>query len=69
MADGWQVTGQQQRTDVSGTGQFQQVVEVHFRTAHGNTGSVRVPLSAFTPDEVHKRISEYAATLDAVHNL
>lgn len=55
MADNWTVTNQRQTTTmVAGT--FQDAMEVTFQTTDGNTGSVTVPLTSFTPDIVRNAI-------------
>ena len=68
MAESWQVVDQRQSSILLG-GSFQDAMIVTFRTAHGTTGTVTVPLSQYTPDNVARLIGERVAQLDAVHGL
>lgn len=69
MAESWAVTSQRQTTRITPGGRFEQVMEVHFRTAHGVDGYVDVPLSQYTADNVKEQIDGYVAAIGEVHNL
>lgn len=67
---GWRVTTQSQQTRVipGTTGPVVGWV-VGFITGAGNNGSVFIPLSQYTIDNVKAQITATAAELDAVSNL
>lgn len=68
MAEAWQVTGQRQSSLLQG-GAFVDAMVVTFTTASGTTGQITVPLSQYTPANVHKLIAERVEAIDAVHSL
>lgn len=68
-APAWQVTQQQEVTDLGPSGAYVAGVKVTFRTAAGAVGSVFLPHDAYGVEQVRKAISERAATLDAVARL
>jgi hypothetical protein len=66
---GWHVTYQTQKQKQQPSGGFAQVVEVGFETDNGAKGSVDVPVSLYSADQVKQRVDAYASELDAVHGL
>jgi hypothetical protein len=70
MADRYTVTSQTQTMELAPNGQFQDVMEVHFTVmSTGDTGSVRVPLSQYTPDNVRAAIEYRIEQIEGVANL
>lgn len=69
MAEGWKVIGQRESTEIGPDQRFVPVIIVTFQTGLGYTGTVSVPKSAFTPDNVRALIDEQVAALHDVHNL
>lgn len=70
MADGWHVTNQHQTSELTPAGTFQDVMEV--TAVSDNTGSpvtVRVPLAAYTADNVRQLLDDRFAVLHDVHKL
>ncbi len=68
MADTWKVTNQRQTTsNVAGT--FVDAMQVTFETAKGDTGSVTVPLTSYSPDAVAAAIDDRVTAMDAVAEL
>lgn len=65
----WSVTGQMETTQLDSTGQATAGVRVFFRTGLGNTGSVFVPRSSYSPDNVRGMIADAAAAADAIGQL
>jgi hypothetical protein len=65
----WQVTGQQQSTELIPGGRFVKGVNVSFVTKLGNSGTVFIPEDAYTPDNVRAAVGEKAARVDAVGQL
>lgn len=65
----WHVTSQAERSIIDQSGAPVNVMTVTFQLADGTVGSVNVPLTAYTPDNVRAAIAAKAATLDAVNNL
>lgn len=65
-ADGWRVTGQTQITQPDETGRFVEGLVVSFVTGLGHAGSVFIPLSAATPDNVRVAIEARAATMNSI---
>ena len=65
----WQVTAQQEVTEPGPTGSFEPGVRVSFRTGGGHTGSVFVPASRYSIDQVRAAVAGQAALLDAVGQL
>lgn len=68
MADNWKVLNQRQ-TSMVVAGTFVPAQEVTFETTDGDTGSVQVPLSQFSPDTVRQAIEERVQALSDVRNL
>lgn len=68
MAEKWQVTGQRQTT-VLANGSFEQAMVVTFKTEKGVIGSVTVPMSQYTQDNVSSLIEQQAELLDGVQGL
>lgn len=62
----WQVTGQAERTDIANDGTPVRGVVVYFLTGAGHQGSVFVPATQYTPDNVRAMIAKAAAQMDAV---
>lgn len=69
MADGWSIVAQQQTTDLTPDGRFQEVMRITFQTTEGVTGTLTVPISEYNPQHVQELISARAAAIKAVHNL
>lgn len=65
----WTVTGQQETTIIGATGGAQEVMQVTFQLPDGTTGTVNVPLTAYTPDNVRKMIAAKAAVMHTINNL
>lgn len=65
----WQVTGQIEQTQIGANSQLVKGMLVSFTTGAGNSGSVFVPDSQYTPDKVKAAIVAQAAVLDAVSAL
>lgn len=66
---GWHVTNQVERQAMSPSGGFVPSVDVQFVTDNGTSGTVTVPKSAFTADEVKRRIDAYVEHIANVENL
>jgi hypothetical protein len=64
----WQVVGQRQ-SSVLANGQFEQAMVVTFKTGSGVTGSVTLPISQYSPENVRKAIQAQADAIEAVHSL
>lgn len=70
MADTYNITAQSQVLDTTDIANPVQAMRITFRSvANGTVGTVTIPLSDYTPAEVNRRISEYVANIDAVHEL
>lgn len=69
MADNYSVTSQRQTSRLSPGGQFEQGMEVRFRTVTGTDGMVFIPLSRYNAENVHAAIADYVAHIDAVNQL
>lgn len=68
MADNYTVTGQRQTTVLKPNGTFQDVVEVSFETIpSGAYGTIQVPVSAYTVENVSAELARRAAAMEAVH--
>lgn len=65
----WTVTTQAERTIISSTGDAIDVMQVGFQLADGTLGTVNVPLSAYTVDNVRAAITAKAAVLAGVGDL
>lgn len=68
MASSWQVTGQRQ-TSILENGQFEQAWVVSYKTSDGVKGSVTVPVSQYSADNVSALISEQVGLVADVHRL
>lgn len=66
---GWKVTGQQQTTGLDESGRATQGVTVSYLTASGVSGSVFVPLTRYTPENVKAEIMDRVARHNAVDAL
>lgn len=55
-----------ERMDMIVEGQFRKVMEVHFRTKHGATGSVRIPVEEFDPNKAREIVAAKAKELDSL---
>jgi len=69
MAREWSIVAQRQTTDLTPDGRFVDIMEVTFETQEGVTGTVKLPLSSYSPDNVAQLVSSRAAQISAVHNL
>lgn len=65
----WTVQGQQEQTVIGPGGNPVDVVTVTFRLTDGTTGTVQVPIAAYTVTNVRDAILAKARVLDAVANL
>ena len=65
----WRVTSQSQTTDAAEDGRFTEGVRVSFATSAGDTGSVFLPLPAFTPQAVADAIAARVAVMHQVRGL
>jgi len=66
QAVSWRVTGQMQTTRPSPSGEFVDGWLITFTTAAGNTGTVFVPSSQYTPDQVRAAIAAQARVMDEI---
>jgi hypothetical protein len=70
MADTYEIVNSTPRVVSIGGGQFATIVTVTFKTKPGaQLGTVDVPETAFSVDEVDKLVRQKAAILEAVKNL
>lgn len=68
MADTYTVTAQRQTTQLTPSGQFQDVIEVSFVTKpSGASGTIAVPVAQYAPDAVTSLLEARAAAMEAVH--
>jgi len=65
----WRVTGQTPTTRPSPSGEFIDGWTVSFQTVLGNTGTVFVPASMYTPDQVRQAIAAQARVLDEISTM
>lgn len=66
----YEVTGQNQTTELTPAGHFHDVMEVHARSKkHGTHHTVRIPLSEYNPGKVHEVLTRRIGTSDAVSEL
>lgn len=68
-APAWTVVAQSERTIVNAQGSAIDVMQVSFQLPDGTQGSVNVPLTSYTVDNVKAAIAAKAATLSAVNAL
>lgn len=69
MADGWEVIGQTETSElVPGVG-FESAWRVTYRTIRGTVGSVIVPKRMYGPEAVRQLIDAEVAALHEVHDL
>jgi len=69
MSESWQVVGQRQSTVRNASGQFEDAMIVTVKTGKGNTFNLTIPMSQYTPANVHALIDAQAAQVDAVSSL
>jgi hypothetical protein len=65
----WEVIGQREEIRVGPSGQLVHGVVVQFRTASGAVGTVFVPETAYTVEEVRRIVAAKAAEVEAVARL
>ena len=65
----WEIIGQREDYRPGPTGGFVSGVVVSFRTLSGAVGSVFVPDSVYTPENVAQAVNARAATMETVANL
>jgi len=68
-APGTYVTGQQEQVGLNSRGQAENGYRVSFTTGGGVDGSVFVPISQYTPDNVKAAIVAHASQLDQVQRM
>lgn len=68
-SSGWEVLSQTQGTDIGPDNKVRDVMVVGFRTGHGVTASVNVPLATYSRQAVTDAVNAFAAQLDSVHGL
>ncbi len=66
---GWSVTGQTPAKQPTTAGTFESGVNVSFITGKGVVGTIFVPETVYTPDNVRTLIAQKVAVLDAVSSL
>jgi len=69
MADTWRVVAQRQTSDISRSGDFQDVMEVTVETTTGRVISVRIPIDQYSVDLANQIIEDRVAEVIAVDNL
>lgn len=68
-ATGWHVTSQQEVTDLGPGGQFTRGYRITFALATGTPGSVFIPRTAYTEDNVRSAIVAWATRVAKIGNL
>lgn len=68
-SSGWKVTHQRQTQDIGPGGAFIPIVEVFFTTGRGVAGSVKVPLTDYSPEGIYNAVAPLAASFDAVSSI
>lgn len=68
MAENWKVTSQKETTTMQ-NGVFTPAMSITFQTTHGTYGTVVLPLSTYTAENVKHAIDERVAQIDAVFGL
>lgn len=66
---GWEVTGQVEGVKPDNTGKFVAGVTVSFHTNTGQTGSVFIPDTQYTPENVKRLVAAKADMMTAVAGL
>lgn len=70
MAADYKVLAQRQSTQLTADGRFIDTMEVTFETApEGASGTVTIPVSAYTADNVRAQIEERVAQMKAIASL
>lgn len=69
MADGWEVTGQTETTELIPGQGFEQAWRVSYRTVKGIRGSVTIPKRMYGPEAVREMIDAEVRALHEVHDL
>ena len=69
MADTWRVVAQRQTSDISRSGDFQDVMEVTVETTTGRSISVRIPVDQYSAELAKQIIEDRVAEVIAVDNL
>lgn len=69
MADTWRVVGQRQTSDISRSGQFEDVMEVTVETTSGTAITVRIPIDQYNAELANQLIEARVADVLAVDNL
>lgn len=68
--EAWHVVTQHQTTDLAPNGTFQDVMEVTAQSDQDGTHvTVKVPMSAYTPENVERLLDQRFATVHAVTSL
>lgn len=63
------VTAQHFTTEPTGQGGYHEVATVHFVTASGDESHVKIPMTHYTPRNVHDAITSLADRMEAVRSL
>ncbi len=66
---GWKVTGQTPAKQPTNGGTFQDGINVTFITGKGVVGTIFVPETVYTPENVKALVAQKVAVLDAVSSL
>ncbi|MCH8992998.1 MAG: hypothetical protein IIA44_14765 [Acidobacteria bacterium] len=69
MADTWRVVAQRQTSDISRSGDFQDVMEVTVETTTGRVISVRIPVDQYNAELANQMIEDRVSEVIAVDNL
>lgn len=69
IAAAWSIDSQVSRTRATATGNVEEGYDIAFTTGEGHHGSVFLPLSRYTVDNVRSAIQAQADLLDAVGRL
>lgn len=65
----WTVTSQGESTEIQSNGQAVRGYRVYFTTGTGQSGSVWIPESSYTPERAKLLVGAAAANADAIGNL
>lgn len=66
---GWRVVGQTERSIINDAGRPEDVVIVSYQLADGTAGTVRIPRSAYSVDNVRAAVAAQAAVAAEVAGL
>lgn len=66
---GWKITSQQEGREQNAAGDFEQGVTVRFQTIGGHTGSVFIPNTVYSAEQVRMRVGARAQLMDQIGEL